>query len=352
MNIGILIPAYCPNEKLVQLIEKLKEKRFTAILVVDDGSGEAYQTIFKTLEEQGVSMVSHSENYGKGRAIKTGMKALMERNPELEFIITADCDGQHLAEDIWNLSKGILVGRNSLWLGIRDFNDNRVPIKSRYGNKISAFYFKKVTGVFCPDTQTGLRAIPACLFQDALETEGERYEYEMNFLIQTAKKGTPIEYLPIATVYEEKNRGSHFHAVRDSYQVLKTPLRYLCSSILCAIVDLALFTIVCHIQGKIAGEQILAATIIARIASGILNFILNRTWSFSSHSMARAQVMKYAALFCTQMFLSSFFVTRLVWMPVSKTVVKAVVDSILFCVSYIVQKNWVFQAKKMSVSKS
>lgn len=57
----------------------------------------------------------------------------------------------------------------------------------------------------------------------ALSTEGDRYEYEMNFLVE-AVKTAPLVMIPIETVYEKGNAGSHFRPVRDSLLIYRDPL--------------------------------------------------------------------------------------------------------------------------------
>ena len=88
---------------------------------------------------------------------------------------------------------------------------------------ITSTLFKFGTGIACSDTQTGLRGIPPRLVPLALSTEGDRYEYEMNFLVE-AVKTAPLVMIPIETVYENGNAGSHFRPVRDSLLIYRDPL--------------------------------------------------------------------------------------------------------------------------------
>ena len=46
-EIPIIIPSYEPDEKLIKLLADLKEKGFSKIVIVDDGSGEEYQHFFE-----------------------------------------------------------------------------------------------------------------------------------------------------------------------------------------------------------------------------------------------------------------------------------------------------------------
>ena len=45
------------------------------------------------------------------------------------------------------------------------------------------------------------------------QIEGERYEYEINVLLEYAKRNRRICEVPITTIYLDDNKSSHFHAV-------------------------------------------------------------------------------------------------------------------------------------------
>ena len=121
-----------------------------------------------------------------------------------------------------------------------------IPFKSKYGNKITTFVVKLFCGMKISDTQTGLRAIPASFMSQILTTPGERFEYEMNMLIDS-KYACPIIELPIQTIYESKdNHKTHFDPIRDSYRIYKIFgkmfLHYTISSLSSCVVDLLLFS--------------------------------------------------------------------------------------------------------------
>jgi len=77
-------------------------------------------------------------------------------------------------------------------------------------------------GVYLKDTQTGLRAIPNHLIDIHLSTHGERFEYEINALIDLVKSYEKILQIDIKTVYlEDSNKNSHFNPIKDSYKIYK-----------------------------------------------------------------------------------------------------------------------------------
>ncbi len=340
-NAIVVIPAYEPKEKLVGYVEELFAKGFDWILVVDDGSGEAYRDIFWKLEDLGAFVLHHETNKGKGQALRTGFSYVRKHFGYRYPVITADCDGQHLAEDVVKVDEKVGRYPDRLILGTRDFSGSEVPFKSKSGNRITSKFFKLSTGIDCPDTQTGLRGIPSSMLDFALQVKGDRYEYEMNFLTDAA--GMVAFYCqPIATVYEDGNAGTHFRPVRDSLLIYKKPIRFAISSLTGAVVDFLLFYLFEQVFFYKIATKILFATVGARLCSGLVNFLMNKHFCFESNGSATKEGTKYFLLFVGQMILSACGVTILSWfMP--DLLAKAIVDTVLFVISYIIQKRWVFR---------
>ncbi|MBR0374361.1 MAG: phosphodiester glycosidase family protein [Mogibacterium sp.] len=365
----LLIPALEPDAKLITLVRELLARGFGRIVVVDDGSGERSQCVFDVLEvlagphdtdrASAVTVVHHDYNMGKGAAIKTGLSAAIDLYDRDVGVITADADGQHRPDDIVRIAAAMDAHPNDLILGTRDFSQSNVPTKSRLGNRITSFFFRLTTGVRCSDTQTGLRGIPSNLLGLALRESGDRYEYEMNFL-QDAVEAAAITSVPIATVYEDNNRGSHFRPVRDSLRVYGRLLRFLASSLIGAATDYVLFLLLLAALGETASgaaagtwsqlfttgavisSGILLATVLARICSGTVNFLLNKYWSFESRQRTAREAARYLALFLTLMLLSAAGVSLLLHV-IPTALAKLLVDTVLFFASYTVQKRWVFR---------
>jgi putative flippase GtrA len=309
--------------------------------------------VFNALERRGVRVVRHPKNLGKGSALKTAIVQARLAFPNMSHLISVDADGQHLPDDVLRVWLMAQDKPQALVLGARDLQSRQVPLRSQVGNAFSALYFKMDTGVTCPDTQTGLRAIPRALLPLAMRTSGCRYEYEMNFLTAMAKRDVPLEMVPIAAVYERGNAGSHFSTVRDSLRIYRQFIRFAGSSLACSAVDLGVFALMVAILGLESGALVAAATFVARLFSGALNFEVNRTWSFadsgSRKGPADVQAIRYGVLFIAQMLASMTLVTLLSVLPLPLVLVKALVDGSLFFVSHFIQKNWVFKAGARSI---
>ena len=220
-----LIPAYMPGQQLLDLLPEVKAAGLFALLV-DDGSGPDFAPIFAEAAK-GAVLLTHPENRGKGRALKTGYTYIEEHFPGGCVVVALDADGQHRMEDALNLLSEAEKHPESLILGSRTLS--AMPRRSRFGNTVTRGIYRLCTGVSVRDTQTGLRAFDAALIPRMLDIEGERYEYEMNVLLDFAREKIPILEVDIETIYFDKNSGSHFSTFRDSYLVYREIVRYLSS---------------------------------------------------------------------------------------------------------------------------
>ena len=201
----VIIPAYRPDETLAQLAGRLWLYG-CRIVVVDDGSGEAYRVYSAKSGSSARSCVT-PENRGKGAAIKTALSYIRENLPDCDVIGIMDADGQHLPEDMMRLIKWAFERKNTLMLGVRAVGAECLSVQT--GNRITRTVFRLLSGVKISDTQSGLRAFRRELLEKILEVGGERYEYEMNMLMSLAKDGVPIEEVCVDTIYRDRKIPPH-----------------------------------------------------------------------------------------------------------------------------------------------
>ena len=227
MNSVILIPAYEPDEKLIYLVDDLLSLSFYKIIIVNDGSSKKCSYVFDKIKEAFNCMViDHLENKGKGLALKTGMKEILRMDNDIIGCITVDADGQHLPKDILKMREALENNKHSLILGCRDFLSEKVPIKSKIGNVITRALFKSITRKYISDTQTGLRAIPKEYIERFCALCGDKYEFEINMLMDACRSNIDIQEIPIDTVYIDDNRSSHFKPFMDSFKICKEIFKF------------------------------------------------------------------------------------------------------------------------------
>ena len=196
---------------------------------MNDGSDPEKNKIFEELSNHQVVVLYHPKNEGKGQALKTAFHHYLQMNQHSAVgVVTSDADGQHLPQDILKLSDALLNEHTQLHLGVRDFNQQKIPYRSKLGNLLTRYIFKKLCAINIIDTQTGLRAIPYSLIQTSLNSDYSGYEFEMEMLLFLAsRQQMKINQVPIETIYYDKNQQSHFKPFLDYVKNLSSSVRVL-----------------------------------------------------------------------------------------------------------------------------
>jgi glycosyltransferase involved in cell wall biosynthesis len=237
LPVAALLPAYQPTGALVDVVKALAGSGFTAIIVLDDGSGPEYAAIFDELQLlDGVRVIRHAVNLGKGAALKTGMNYALVEFPDLAGVVTADADGQHDPADIRRVARRFAESPDALVLGARTFA-GEVPLRSRFGNWITRKAMRLAVGHRLSDTQTGLRAVPRGLMERMLSVSASGYDFELEMLVAAKHLGVEVAEEPIQTIYASGNPTSHFEPLRDSMRIYFVLLRFAFISMLTAVLD-------------------------------------------------------------------------------------------------------------------
>ena len=337
---AILIPAYKPDDKLVALTDQLLTHDDLKLVVVDDGSGEAFRPVFEALDKR-VTLISYPDNKGKGGALKTGIRYIMDHMPECERLVTADADGQHRYADIRRVLDKSEEMPGALVLGSRAF-DGDVPLRSRFGNAMTRQVFAIASGVKVRDTQTGLRGFDRDGMRLFVDVPGDRYEYEINMLLTAARAEMPIYEVTIETVYLNDNESSHFNPLKDSLRIYTCILKFACSSLICFGIDYVLFQLL-----RTFIPLTWVSNLLARIVSAPVNFMLNKKLVFKGNEKTLPAVLKYAALavfiYLIDTAILALLYEKLGW---SRYVVKIISGVLGYLISFPVQGRIVYRKQK------
>lgn len=351
-NVAILIPALNPTKEFIEYVDLLIKNNFKNIIVINDGSDSECEYIFDEINKnQECHLIKHVKNEGKGKSIKDGLEFFktLENIDSLSGIITVDCDGQHLVKDIISISEKMSPDKNALFLGCRDFSRDDIPPKSSFGNKTTSNVFKILYGLKISDTQTGLRGIPKSIIDNFISISGNRYEYEMNMLIECVRKNIDIVEIPIETVYIDNNSNSHFRPIHDSiliyWRIFNSFIKYSLVSIVSCLIDVIMFQIFLMILKLDTNREtlIMISTILARIISSLVNFGLNKKVTFESDKKVSNTIVKYYALCIIQMLVSGLLVSWIYSITKGyEVVIKLIVDTVLFFINFKIQKKFIF----------
>lgn len=334
----IVIPAYQPNERLLQLIELIQQNSFYKIVVVDDGSSKGCHNIFEKAQQKECTVLTHGINKGKGAALKTAFSYVLKNCPT-EDIVCADCDGQHTWQDIQKIAETVSTHRQTIVLGSREFI-GPIPLKSLIGNKITKTIFTFVSGNVLEDTQTGLRGFSSSMLNWLIQVKGNRYEYEMNQLLDARTAGFDMYSVPIKTIYENNNTGSHFRPILDSIRIYLPIFKFAISSFSCGIIDFVMLFVLNWLT-----SNLLFSVIGARIISSLCNYTFNKYLVFHERRpILSSSMFKYYALvvliLCMNYLFLKFFTSGV---HISLFISKILTEIILFSISFYVQKKVIFK---------
>ena len=218
LKTAAIIPAYREEQHIRDIVRRTRQQ-LDHVAVIDDGSSD---NTAGRAREAGAEVIVHSQNRGKGEAIKTGLRHWLDR--QFTHVIILDADGQHLPEEIDRfIAAAAQAGDHSFFLGNRMNNLTGMPFVRRVVNRYMSSRISRICRQEIPDTQCGFRMLDRQLIPELLEG-GTRFDYETEMLIIASRKGYRIESVPITTVYSDEV--SSIHPARDAIRFFKLMRRY------------------------------------------------------------------------------------------------------------------------------
>jgi putative flippase GtrA len=335
----ILIPAYKPGPDFVDFILELTAAGVRRIVVVDDGSGTTYRASFDAVARvPGVHVVRHAINLGKGAALKTGINTILCDYPDTPVVVTADADRQHHPDDVVSVAQFAEKHPDVLVLGSRNFGHD-VPLRSRFGNKVTSTILRAVVGQRLRDTQTGLRAIPYSLLAALMKIASQGYEFELDMLLLCQSRRFPIVEVPIRTIYLHGNSSSHFNPLLDSMRIYFVLLRFTIVATFTAVLDNVVFSLLFVTQHSLVTSQLGG-----RFVAMIFNFTAVKRVVFNSPGNAVRQFAWYATLVALSGTVSFGLIGLLMKSGIGVLSAKLIAEGILFLANFLVQRDFIFTA--------
>jgi len=212
----VIVPAYNAEPTLAKVVKDVRRNLPGSwIIGVDDGSTDGSRQLLRTVADE---TIEFDQNRGKGAALRAGFDAALRKGAAA--VLTIDSDGQHDAA----FAPAIVgaLDRADIVIGTRDLSGKAVPKHRRIANMISSAATRAVSGGKVRDSQSGYRAMKADVLRK-VHGEGDRYEFETDFIIRAAHAGFTTVNVPISTIYGSP---SYFREFRDAWLVIKVLWRH------------------------------------------------------------------------------------------------------------------------------
>jgi glycosyltransferase involved in cell wall biosynthesis len=208
LKLSILIPVYNERATILEILDRVQEAPLPKvidekeIIAVDDGSTDGTRELLSQVEQQGVSVLYHEHNQGKGAAIRTALARATG-----DIIIIQDADLEYDPRDYAQLVQPIVEGRAKVVYGSR-FLGPRMAMMFWHmlGNSALTLMTNILYDAILSDMETGYKAFRADVIK-AIPLHSRRFDFEPEVTAKVLKRGHRIFEVPISYYGREYREG-------------------------------------------------------------------------------------------------------------------------------------------------
>jgi len=218
-RIAILIPAYNEEKYISQVIKNCVLYSLD-IIVVNDGSLDQTATIVKKLEKSKkypLILLEHAKNKGKGAALDTGFKYIVEKG--YQGVITLDADAQHDTKEIRKFLQTAEKEKPDLIIGSRFQNTQGMSFLRLATNYFTSWVISRLAGQKVEDVQSGFRYISTKVIKN-IELRTKNFETEPELILKACWLNYKVKNLSISTIYY-KDFVSEVNKLTDTIKFFK-----------------------------------------------------------------------------------------------------------------------------------
>ncbi|WP_026526486.1 bifunctional glycosyltransferase family 2/GtrA family protein [Butyrivibrio sp. VCD2006] len=349
-DIPVIIPAYKPNDNLINLVSDLSENGFSKIIIVDDGNGPQMAGFFEHIEQKfNATILHHSVNLGYGRSLKTAFNHALLNCDDLKGCIISDCNGIYKISDICKCARLLADNPESLILTNRDKSQSEIKLSNKITNTIFTYSYRFLFGLTVNDSQSILKGIPAKYMKKLLKVIGEGYSFDTNIIVYTKNYHIDVIETDLETSFSSRKKTEKYRTLRESFFIYVNFATYMLISIWATLVDIILFTLLCTVLGRFSllGRHqiyIYISTIIARIISATMSYNFNYRFVFKKKHGKKETFKRFVIVAGCQMLISAILVSTIHrYVGGEEVLIKIPTDFVLFFVAYQFNRRFVFK---------
>lgn len=221
MKLSVLIPIYNECDTVLEIIQRVQavplEKE---IIAVDDGSNDGTRDLLPRVAGDGVVVLYHQHNEGKGAAVRTALESATG-----DIVVIQDADLEYDPRDYAQLVQPILEGRAKVVYGSR-FLGPRMAMFFWHmlANKMLTLMTNILYDAILSDMETGYKAFRADVIK-SIPLRSRRFDFEPEVTAKVLKRGNRIFEVPISYFGREYREGKKI-GLKDAFTAVWTLLKY------------------------------------------------------------------------------------------------------------------------------
>ena len=231
-KLSVIVPCYNEMATLQRCIAKVisiaRDDLAVEVVVVDDCSTDSSLSIANRLasQHQGIRVLRHAKNLGKGAAIKSGISQASG-----DFIAIQDADLEYDPEDLLRLVRPIAHGKADVVIGSRFLSSGAHRVLYFWhsvGNKFITLLSNMLTDLNLTDIECGYKVFHRDVFKDIV-IEENRFGFEAEIIAKIATKRLRIYEMAVSydgRTYAEGKKITWKDGFRAIYCILHYNLPY------------------------------------------------------------------------------------------------------------------------------
>ena len=220
--ISVIIPVFNEAKTVKELVKRVQSVDLEKeIIIVDDASTDGTREVLNELtREQGVTVLFHQSNQGKGAALRTAFKEVKG-----EIVIIQDADLEYDPFEYSKLIRPIMEGKADVVYGSRFLGGpHRVLLFWHYvGNQILTLFSNMLTNLNLTDMETCYKVFKSSLLNE-FTIESNRFGVEPEITSKLARLKCKIYEVDISYSGRDYTEGKKINwkdGIAAFYWILK-----------------------------------------------------------------------------------------------------------------------------------
>jgi glycosyltransferase involved in cell wall biosynthesis len=223
MSLSVIIPVFNESGTLHTIVDRVLATGLAAeIILVDDGSTDGTRELLVKLDgSQGIRVILHEKNQGKGAAVRTGIAAATG-----EIILIQDADLEYDPRDYPGLLKPIEEGLTDVVYGSRFLGGPRraVMFWHMVANKLLTFATNLLYNAILSDMETGYKVFRREVL-NGIRLRANRFDFEPEFTAKILKRKKCIYEVPISFNPRDYSDGKKIK-MKDAFTAIWALIKY------------------------------------------------------------------------------------------------------------------------------